>query len=254
MRILFKNMCRVLGNVPVHLQNKGATAACRTHFHKTYNRSSFIALKNNFRKVHDSSETEEVEDIDPVTLHEDAPVFVRNALYPDSKDPIINNLINSTSIQDVLDIVRENKNRLNNQQVTQAVVALWDLIKVLHHLSGLPETRENVKSNSVAVQLRGTSDFQTLVKFVQQNINGFNAADLSYIHLYLSKLGMEENEDAMRLIVDKLKPKLAEEFSLPAASRFITTCFNEYSLRSLFNIQNLVPPVLQKIGIYADCA
>lgn len=252
MTILISNVCRLLQKISARLQN-----TCRSYqkCDNSFNGPRVIPFWNNMRKVHDYNDSEDVEaEIESIVLYEEAPAFVRNAIYPDSKDPVINNLMNCTSIQEALDVVRMNKNQLNNQQMTQAVVTFWDLIKVLHHLNGIPETRQNVKTNSAVLQLHSNPDFKLLLSVIEKNVSNFKATDLSHIHLYLSKLGLEENHHVIKLIVEKLKPLLIKEFSLASASRFIVTSYFNYSLRSHLNIQHLIPIIYKEIGLLTLCA
>lgn len=199
------------------------------------------------RDLH-NDDTENVEDDDGFELYEEAPVFDRNVLYPESRDPVIRSLINCTSVQQVLDVVRINRDYLSCQHVTQAIITVWDLVKALHHLDGIPESRENVRSNSFVVQLHEHVDFGCLLSSVGNNIQDFNATDLSYVYLYLNKLGVDEKHELIRFMMESLKKKLVEDFSLSAVSRFIVTVFSEYDLKRYFNVLHLVPLVLSKIG------
>lgn len=242
-------MCRLL-QLSARFQNTTVVSCSYKKCCNMLNKSSVISSGHNYRKLHDFNDDEAVdEETEPFTLYEESPAFVRNVLYPDSKDPVINNLLNSTSIQEVLDILKTNKSPLNNQQLTQAVVTFWDLIKVLHYFSGIPETKENVMSNKTVLQLHNNTEFVTLLNTIEKNVNSFNTADLSLIHLYLSKLGLKENHQTMKIIVNEIKPKLVEEFSLASTSRFVVTCYSEYSLRSHFNVQHLIPLIFKEIGV-----
>lgn len=246
MTVLLRHMYRLLQKFPIYFHNSSGT------FNKCPQILYRFSACNNFRCLHDDNETVNVEEEpEPVAaLYEETPAFIRNALYPGSKDPIINSLVQCTSIQEVLDIVKAKTNRLSNEQITQTVATFWDLIKVLFYLNGMPETKENVKSNDVVLQLHNNAEFQTLLKLIEKNIDKFYAIDLSYVHLYLIKLGLDENHLTMKLITETMKSKLAKEFSLSSASRFITSCFSEYSLKSHFNVQPFIPLILNEIGVY----
>lgn len=207
---------------------------------------------NNIRFVHDENETENLEAEEPGLTpisYEETPPFIRNALYPTSKNPITNRLVNCTSIQEALDIIKANNDNLGNEQITQATATFWDLIKVIQYLSGIPETKENVRINKVVLQLHNDPKFKILLNLIEKNINSFTASDLSYVHLHLCKLGLDEYHNTIKLIVDTLKLKLREQFSLSSASRFITSCFIEYSLRSHFNVQPFIPLVFNELGV-----
>lgn len=246
MTILVRHMYRLLQKLPVYLCNSsGAPSKCPQKLYR-------FSACNNFRYIHDFNESENVEEeAEPVAaLYEETPAFVRNALYPESKDPIINNLVQCTSIQQVLDIVKTNSYQLSNEQITQTVATFWDLIKVWFYLNGMPESKENVKSNEVILQLYDNAEFQSLLKVIEKNIDDFYASDLSYVHLYLTKLGLDENHNTIKLIVNAMKSKLMKEFSLASASRFITGCFSEYNLKSHFHVQPFIPLILNEIGVY----
>lgn len=242
MSLLLRYMCRVFQKLPFRLHNSSGTyKKCSKILHKT----SAVP----FRYLHDDNETENVEEHESVAeLYEETPAFVRNALYPESKDSVINSLLQCTSIQEALDIIKTNKAHLNKQQITQTVACFWDLIKVLHYLSGAPESIENVKSNGVVLQLYKNSEFQTLLDLIENNLTSFNASDLSYIYLYLTKLGLNEYHHTIKKIVQVLKSKLLEDFSLSSASRYVTSCFSKNGLQSYFNVQVFIPLIFREIG------
>lgn len=245
MSILFKRTYRLLQKLHICLYKSFSS--------QIPYRSTTVANRINFRYFHDYNESENVEEQEEMKsvaeLYEETPTFVRNALYPESKNPVINSLIQCTSIQEVLDIIKLNSNNLSNEQVTQAFATFWDLVKVLLYLNGMPETKETIQSSDVVQLLINKSEFHILLKFIEKNISTFNATDLSYIQLYLSKLCLDENHSIIRLITETMKSKLMEDFSLYSASRFVTSCFSEYSLKSHFHVQRFIPLIFNEIGM-----
>lgn len=250
MTILIKYMNRFLKTLTVSPHN--SRGLCKKYF-KTSHKTSTIFINNNFRYLHDDNDTEsiQVEEniVSVAALYEETPAFVRNALYPENKKPVLNKLVHCTCIQEALDIIKRENENLSNEEITQATATFWDLIKVLHYLSGIPETRENVKANEGVLQLHKDSEFQALLILIEKRIDTFNVTDLSYVHLYLIKLGLDENHSTIKLIMDTLKQKLMKEFCISSASRFVTGCFTDYSLKSHFNVQPFIPSIIKKIGM-----
>lgn len=217
-----------------------------------------IMLRNeentyNIRGLHDENnsienDVEDLNNFDDTGVYDEQPVYSRDLIYPNSTDPVIKKINESTSIQEVLAIVEENEESISNEQTTQAIVVVWDLLKVLYHINGISPIKYHKVDNMFVQQLHDNQEFQKLIALIQTKLELFDVYSMSYVLLSLRKLGFSIKSDLLQLILQKTIRQLKECFEIGAASRLIVAIFSEPSLQSYFVVQDVVPEVFDYIS------
>lgn len=210
------------------------------------NRVFIVPVTNNIkRKLHDDSDNLEEQDIEH-ELYEDQPLFLRTVLYPNTTDPLINKINSCTSLQQVLDLVNEESKQLDYRHLTQMVLVMWDLFKVLHHIKGMRWDKSMINM-SYLNELHKSNKFKKILKLIYTNLDKFDVYSLSYVMLYLNKLGIKHDNDLLKEITQNVLCRLLENYKNDSASRFLVTVFTEQNLRSLYTVLPLVPHILNSV-------
>lgn len=210
------------------------------------NRVFSVPVTNNInRKLHDESDNLEEQDIEH-ELYEDQPLFLKTMLYPNTTDPLINKINNCTSFQQVLDLVNEESVQLDYRHLTQMVLVMWDLFKVLHHVNGM-RWDKSITKTSYLDELHKSNEFKKILTLIDTNLDNFDVYSLSYVMLYLNKLGIKHDSNLLKEITQKVLYRLLENYKNDSGSRFLVTVFSEQNLRSLYTALPLVPHVLNSV-------
>lgn len=186
---------------------------------------------------------------------------LRSFLYPNSEDEIIKKLNSCVTVQQVFDVIDENKMALNHEHSSQALCVLWDLKKICERANFTEDIADEAtlshlseKIESFVKQITSHESFKTLVKSIKSNYYSMTADALSMTLLHLHKLGIPLKHDVMQSmimrfeeLVDSLEPK---DFPLTALSRFSVTLCDANELWTLILSVKLIPHVIYHIGTY----
>lgn len=248
-KIWFTNNQMFKINNSVNFKQQFCLTKCATTNILLRNQSSTPKI----RGLHDDNDNiendvEDLSQVDDVGVYEEQPVYTRDLIYPNSTDPIIKKINESTSIQEVLAIVRDNEQSINTEQITQAIVVTWDLLKILYHINGISPIKYHKLGNTFVLQLHANPDFQRMISLTRLQLEYFDVYSLTYVCLSLRKLGFEIKCDLLQLIVQKIIRQLKEDFQVNAASRFLVALFSDPSLQPYFVAQDIVPDVFGFIG------
>lgn len=258
----FRSMLRKIWVTNNHILKINSYAYFRRQFSLTKYASTTnnVVLRNqrsipNIRGLHEDnnnieSDVEDMSHFDGVGVYEENPVYSRDLIYPNSTDSLIQKINESTSIQEVLALVRDNEASINTEQITQATVVTWDLLKILYHINGISPVKYNNLDNTFVRQLHENPEFQKLISLIQVKLESFDVYSLSYVLLSLRKLGLDIKCDLLQLIVQKAAEQLKESFEVSAASRFLVAIFSEPRLPSYFVVQDVIPEVFNFIGMH----
>jgi hypothetical protein len=173
--------------------------------------------------------------------------YVRDLLYKNSKDLLLNRIYCCVSIQELFNVLENNIHYYNSEHITQTVLVLFDLRTIYCDINIASGKHPNELSTEFSQKLQENSTFQKLLNITEQKINCFDDDALSYSLLYLNKLGLNIEVTAVQLLCHTLKRKLIKNFCLSRTARFLETVFNEATLRPYFISQELVPLVLNEI-------
>ncbi|CAG9857060.1 unnamed protein product [Phyllotreta striolata] len=180
---------------------------------------------------------EEPEELETETV--DLTEGLKYILFGDTKDAVIRELNDCNSLEDVWKILEKYNNSLTNEQITQAILVLKDL------QISLWKSRKWDFTNFV--QLRMSRIFIDLLDKIVNRLDNFDTNHLSYVYLYLSRLGLNADEECMLKIGEKLKRDLEEDFNLAVCSKFLRVAFLESSVRPYYMSMNLIPKILKAL-------
>lgn len=173
--------------------------------------------------------------------------YVRNLLFKDSTDRIIKQLNDSASVEDVMNIVDQYNNSFTPEHITHTVLVLKDLQNAYFYYNGFRRKLLDDFNTS----LLDTQGFKDLLKIIKNNHFNFKGEMLSYLFLYIHKLGLSSEDDLMQDIALKLREGLRKDFCLSICSKFLTVIFHERSIRP-YNISlEFLPKVISSIGKFS---
>ncbi|XP_017768049.1 PREDICTED: uncharacterized protein LOC108556435 [Nicrophorus vespilloides] len=177
-------------------------------------------------------------------LNQDQPMLVKDILYPNSSDPLINDIKKCSCVHDVLNLVNKFSNILDYTHHAQIVLVLWDLQKMFCHINTITNEKPEIKAllNDYICQLLNQEEIKSLLESIKED--EFDDPNvLSATLLYLYKIGVDVGHDTMQKLIRELERKLCEDFSVVGASRYTQTVFSNYNLASYFYCKNLIPHI-----------
>ncbi|PSN37677.1 hypothetical protein C0J52_05617 [Blattella germanica] len=228
-----------------------------------YAKTSTQLIQVNF--MHDDpgsdsdSEIEEISD-DLMDLYNYPEAFsVRHLLYPDTECPLIKQLNESTSVQDVFNFIREHELDLDAQLVSQSVLVLWDLQKIFYKVNAMnshpsPLITELLNPYDVLKQyiqkVSGHEDFGLILKLVDKHCEDFSADALTAVLLYLSKMGVGLNRPVMQKLIahcEMMLEKYGSRIPLTALSRFTVAIHSKRGLWPILISKQALPHLLTEL-------
>ncbi|XP_075234670.1 FAST kinase domain-containing protein 1, mitochondrial [Lycorma delicatula] len=151
---------------------------------------------------------------------------LRNFLYPESDDPVIVKLKESTTVQQVFEILEEYADMFTSEWCCQAIVVLWDLQKLCRKYDRFGEVY-SPKSDlliSYIDQLINHNTFLRLVDLVNKHHNEMSPDGLACCTLYLTRLGLEQSNNVIKNLIFRIDSLIERtkpgEFPLTALSRY----------------------------------
>ncbi|KAJ8944787.1 hypothetical protein NQ318_003655, partial [Aromia moschata] len=166
----------------------------------------------------------------------------REILFKDVNDSIIQELNKCVSVEEVLNLIKIRKDSFDDAHFTQTIFVLKDLQNMCHHFSSEVTTKKFVEN------LCNDKEFHGLITSIEEKLNKFDPKYLSYVVLYLNKLGIVVEEQIIQKILLQIRDHLLKHFSLDICSRFLQVLFNENSVRPYYMSLNLIPMVTSHIG------
>ncbi|KAJ8931919.1 hypothetical protein NQ314_015117 [Rhamnusium bicolor] len=231
---------------------------------KSYNRNSFGILTTvpinyfkskciskellttntpNAQLIHtENDDNEELFENFPILETEKFERHIRSSLLKNS-DKIIQELSRCTLAEEVLSLVKKYINVYESNHVLQTIFVLRDMQIVFERCHGLSGT----KSNKFIEHLYKNEEFDCLLSFIDNNLNSFEPECLSYMLLYLNKLGISIEDHLMQAISLRVRNHLLDNFSLDECSRFLEVIFTENSVRPYYMTLNIIPTITSQI-------
>lgn len=235
---------------------------CSTNVFFLYNnkiQTSTLTINKRFSHIDDNVEedNEITNGIDDVysELYQQ-PQSVKHILYSQSKDTLIKRLNDSASLQDILAFIKNHGNELATTHVTQIVLVLWDLQKLFYHIS-LSNSTSHIDisefgklSENYIQTFKDDEIYTRLWTLLENKQNEFSVEQLSYILLYLYKMGIHPKESIMSILISQFHRKFTEGSSLSILARFMTAIYMKRDLSYYYNIQQFIPIIIASIGKY----
>lgn len=186
---------------------------------------------------------------------------LRSFLYPNSEDEIIKKLNSCITIQQVFDIIDENKKALNHEHSSQALCVLWDLKKLCERANFTEDIANEVtlchlfkEIKDFTQQITSHESFKTLFNCIKNNYNAMTIDALSITLLHLHKLDIPLRHAVMQSIIMRLEESLGsvepKDFPLTALSRFSVTLSDSSELWAIILSVKLIPHIIYHIGMY----
>lgn len=182
------------------------------------------------------------------------PQSIKDTLYPNSKDMLIRKINECASLQDICAFLTKHKNELGTTHITQLVLVLWDLQKMFYHvtLSRSPSYVNILEFDKLSANymktFKGDQICNNLWKLIESKINGFSVEQLSYIVLYLNKMGIHPKEEIMSMLISQFQKRFDTDSSLSSLTRFMTAIYLKGDFWYYHNIQQFIPIIIDSIG------
>ncbi|CAG9835779.1 unnamed protein product [Diabrotica balteata] len=209
---------------------------------RAFHKQASIVKQYTFRQY--STENDESEDypfLEAETLDQiDCTKYI---LFKDSEDAIIRDLNECRSLKDVWNVFNNYKTDFKEKHVAQTIFVLKDLQNLY--------CRVNCSVDSAFLnylnEMKQSEDFSNLMNMISEKLCNFNAEVLSYIFLYLHKLGIHIEDFPMVQIAEKIKRDLIEEFNISNCSKWIKVIFLENGSRPYYMSLELMPKIFNAI-------
>nr|CAH7738645.1 unnamed protein product [Callosobruchus chinensis] len=170
--------------------------------------------------------------------------LVKDALFKDSKDDIIQKLKSCASIEEALTVFHLQSIHHNVDHIAQTILVMVDVQTMFFHYSSTTQqSRENFINNLLV-----NTDFITFLKVVEANVHNFPTQTLSYVLFYLTKLGLKADSMLIQLLSVELSNHLKENFNISYCDKLFRVIFSENSVRPYYISLPLIPSVISLIG------
>ena len=183
-------------------------------------------------------------DFSVMSLSKDQFDILRVILYPDSSDQVVQQLSQAASVQGVFSIVEGNLSCLTAEQISQAVVTLWDLQKVYGLYGGDFPYLKSLEHSSFIDNIVKHQTFHNLLSRLETVAEALDDNGLSCLLLYLFRLGVSEKLPVMQKLL-VLCAKRIDNFSYSALSR-ISVYLRNQGLRGYYLQSKIVNNVASK--------
>lgn len=216
-----------------------------------------FTISKKFTHNEDVDETEDIDITNGIDVYSELyqqPQSIKHILYPNSNDPLIRKLNDSASLRDVFDVIKDHQDELSAIHVTQTVLVLWDLQKMFYHVSlsnstsHIDITQFNKLSEKYVKLFKSDKLFTKLRELLENRREEFNTEQISYILLYLNKIGIGPEEKIMSMLISKFKDKYKEGDSMASLARFMMAIYVKRDLSFHSNVQQFIPMIINAIG------
>lgn len=208
-----------------------------------------------------SSNFEEL-DFDNIDLLEEklSSKILRNHLCPDSDDPVVVKLKETTNVEELFNIVHKYADEFNAERCAQTVLVIWDLQRQCRNSFQYCDVyiSRNELFDSYMSELRNHEMFVFLLNLLDKYYNEMSPDALACSILYLTRMGIDYNCDVIHNMICKIDSLLDSakpgEIPLSALSRFILALsgldMNNLQLRYKISLLKALPHVEHWIGEY----
>lgn len=178
-------------------------------------------------------------------LEKDQLDTLRINLYPGSGDPVIKKINEANSIQEVFDQIDGSRETPTAEQLSQAIMTLWDLQKVYGKYGFDCSMITKSDINQFLEKILNHPSFEKIVSYLEPLCGDLNNNALSSMMLYLSKLGIS-NDSPIQLKLSLLCVERVSDFNLTALSR-LSVYLSDQGIRGYFLQSRLLPMIVRKL-------
>nr|XP_053637145.1 FAST kinase domain-containing protein 1, mitochondrial-like isoform X2 [Cherax quadricarinatus] len=170
---------------------------------------------------------------------------LRVNLYPNSSDPVLKEINEASSVQEVFDVVEKGREYLTAEQSSQAIVTLWDLQKIYGKYGMHCSSVTNSQLNYFIEKIVNHSSFKKLLVSLENVCEDLSNTGISCMLLYLSKLGLRTDTTLMEKLSVLCLERL-DGFSLNALSR-LTVYLRDQGIKAYFMQSKILPLMADKL-------
>lgn len=178
-------------------------------------------------------------------LEKDQLDTLRVNLYPGSGDPVIKKINEANSMQEVFDQIDGSRETPTAEQLSQAIVTLWDLQKVYGKYGFDCSMITKSEINQFLEKILNHPSFEKIVSCFEPLCGDLNNNALSSMMLYLSKLGIS-NDSPIQQKLSLLCVERVSDFNLTALSR-LSVYLRDQGIRGYFLQSRLLPMIARKL-------
>ncbi|CAG9819769.1 unnamed protein product [Phaedon cochleariae] len=198
-----------------------------------------------YRQTHTESEEDETENYPLLETEQyDQEERVKNMLFKNSDDIIIKELNNCASVEGVWRIMEKYRLKYNEEHLAQTILVLKDL----QNMYSLLKPLEMNVSEEFLSNLYKYPEFNKLLSIIQECLSNFDSTHLSYILLYLYKMGISVETELMQSIATHIRDDLCKNFAIDKCSKLLRVLFSENSVRPYYVALHLIPEIFNFIG------
>lgn len=176
--------------------------------------------------------------------------FIRNLLYPNTNDEVINQLKMCGTVDEVIKII-ENNETLDQKQLNQVILTLRDL-QQLNELQTLFDYIPARKDERLLCKLNEMPYFLKLLDLIEMNIDTMNANEISCCLLYLNKLKVDTSKTVVKKLIDafekKFSPSSTTNISLADLARVFITIKDYNNIWTLYTMNTYLPFLVDSLG------
>ncbi|XP_046394173.1 FAST kinase domain-containing protein 1, mitochondrial isoform X2 [Ischnura elegans] len=183
---------------------------------------------------HDSeSDSEGMEDYLEPSSTPGGKESVHDILRPNHDDPVIQRLISASSVEEVLNVIKENEARIKPIHLVHSVLSLWDLQLSSIMLCEKPYIGgpSHIVSETFVMELLSQDGTKRLLELLKDNCENMSPDELACTTLYLGKMGFSDIDisdvscsQLLNSVVRKfysVSENKLHTFSLPSLSRLV---------------------------------
>jgi len=178
---------------------------------------------------------------------------IKNIILLDNNDIIAIKISECKSLQDVFDILRNNKNKLNWKNISMAIAMVREL-QILYYRVCMFEKNLNsyIIPEDSFENILTNNDFLNLLNLMEEHYKFMNIQCLSYSLLCLHKIGVDINCTLSKKLSYRLQKilitTLVEELEPCILSRFTVSIVSHRDLSGLYILKDIWPIVLKKLS------
>jgi len=178
---------------------------------------------------------------------------IKSIILQDNNDILAIKISECKSLQEIFDLLQNNKNKLNWKNISMAIAMVRELQIIYFRLCMFEKNLNSYITPEYNFEkILTNNDFLNLIHFMEEHYEFMNIQCLSYSLLCLHKIGVDINSTVSLKLSHKLQKILmitpVEEIESCILSRFIVTIVSHRDLLGLYILKDIWPIILKKMG------
>lgn len=178
---------------------------------------------------------------------------IKNIILQDNNDILAIKISECKSLQEIFDLLKNNKNKLNWKNISMAIAMVRELQIIYYRVCMFEKNLNSYITPEYSFEnILTNNDFLNLINLMEEHYEFMNIQCLSYSLLCLHKIGVDINSTVSLKLSHKLQKILmvtpVEEIESCILSRFIVTIVSHRDLLGLYILKDIWPIILKKMG------